>query len=341
MGSVRRVLPLLMLSIVCAPGLAQENQPPQTQPNAAPGFTLETQSNIVMLPTQVEWKHGEILYTLKAEQFIVEDNGVPQKIKLDEDTDALGLSLVVTVECSRSAVMEFAKMRGLSTMIDAITGAAPREVAVVSFGDEPELLGDFTSDPDKLGEALSQIEPCDDTKAATFDAVDYAAKLLNKRNNHFRHAVLLISETRDHGSSIKPEKVVAELGRTNTVVDSVAFSPGKTEVLNDLKYGGGSGPIGLLVMAVNALKKNASKELSALSGGEYINFTTGKGFDEGLTQLSNHIHNYYLLSFQSPTDATPGMHSLRVKIPNYPEAKIRTRESYFAGDPALAQLPSK
>ena len=339
MRPIRYFLPLLILLSLCTAAQSIAQDTPQT---ARPGYTLQTQSNLVALPTQVEWKHHEILYTLKAEQFVVEDNGVPQKIKLDEDTDALGLSLVVAVECSRSAVMEFAKLRGLSTMIDAITGAAPREIAVVTFGDEPELLGDFTGDPDKLGEALSQIEPCDDdTKAATFDAVDYAAKLLNKRNNHFRHAVLLISETRDHGSSIKPEKVVAELGRTNTVVDSVAFSPGKTEVLNDLKYGGGSGPIGLLVMAVNSLKKNASKELAALSGGEYINFTTGKGFDEGLAQLSNHIHNYYLLSFQSPADATPGMHSLRVKIPDYPEAKIRTRESYFAGSPDLAQLPGK
>src|SRR5258708_34341347 len=76
------------------------------------------------------------------------------------------------------------------------------------------------------------------------------------RQTHSRHATLLVSETRDHGSETKPAKVIAELGRTNTVVDSVAFSPGKTEILNDLHYGGGTGPIGLLVMAVKAPKKN-------------------------------------------------------------------------------------
>ncbi len=130
--------------------------------------------------------------------------------------------------------------------------------------------------------------------------------------------------------------MVAALGRTNTVVDSVAFGPGKTEVMSDLKYGGGSGPIGLLVMAVNALKKNAAHELAALSGGEYINFTTQKGFDEGLHQLSNHVHNYYLLSFQPHAEANgepaSGMHRIRVKIPDYPDARIRFRESYFAGE---------
>ena len=56
-------------------------------------------------------------------------------------------------------------------------------------------------------------------------------------------------------------------------------------------------------MAVNALKKNAAHELATLSGGEYINFTTQKGFDNGLHQLSNHIHNYYLLSFQPHAEA--------------------------------------
>ena len=301
------------------------------------GYTLRTQSNIVLVPTTIQTKHGEMLYGLKQNQFVVEDNGVPQTAHLDEDTDSLGLSLVVVVQCSRSAGWEFPKLSGLITMIDAITGDAPREVAIVTYASAPLLLGKFSNSIDSTARALSQLEPCqDDPDAATLDAVDYAARLLDARKNHYRHAILLISETRDHGSLKKPAQVIAALGRTNTVVDSVAFGPGKTEVLNDLKYGGGSGPIGLLVMAVNALKKNASKELAALSGGEYINFTTQKGFDEGLHQLSNHVHNYYLLSFTPHAEAngepSPGMHRIRVRVPDYPDANVRFRESYFAGE---------
>ncbi len=306
---------------------AQDNQP----------YTLKTQSNVVLVPTTVQTRHGEMLYALKPEQFVVEDNGIPQAIRLDEDTDSLGLSLVVVVQCSRASVMEFAKLRGLATMVDAVAGDAPREVAVVTYGGRPVLLGNFSSNPDSIGSALAQLEPCDDPDASTLDAVAYATKLLDARQNHYRHAILLVSETRDHGSETKPAKVIADLGRTNTVVDSVAFSPGKTEILNDLHYGGGSGPIGLLVMAVNALKKNAAHELASLSGGEYINFTTQKGFDNGLHQLSNHIHNYYLLSFQPPAESSgnpsPGMHSIHVRIPDYPDARIRFRESYWSGPP--------
>ena len=340
------VVPGVLLEVALCGGLAgaQTALPPG-------GQTLTIQSNIVLVPTAVETKRGEVLYGLKPEQFVVEDNGVPQAIHVDEDTDALGLSLVVAVQCSRSAIMEFAKMQGLATMIDAITGGAPREVAIVSYGTEPTLLGEFTSDPDQMRLSMNDLQPCtDDPNAATLDAVAYSTSLLEGRKNHFRHAILLISETRDHGSHSKAERVVSTLGRTNTVVDSVAFSPGKTEVLNDLRFGGGSGAVGLLVMAVNAIKHNAPKELSALSGGEYINFTTQKGFDRSLGALSNHIHNYYLLSFQAQTAApagektgensaggplppSSGLHRITVKVPDFPDARIRARESYWAGEP--------
>ncbi|NYF91624.1 VWA domain-containing protein [Tunturiibacter empetritectus] len=322
---------LLLALLLCAtlPALAQA-------PADSQSYTLKTQSNVVLIPTTVQTKHGEMIYELKPEQFVVEDNGVPQAVRVDEDTDSLGLSLVVVVQCSRAAGYEYPKLSGLGSMIDGIAGDAPREVAIVTYGSAPLLLGKFSNNVDAMSRALSQLEPCDDPEASTLDAVAYATKLLEARQNHYRHAILLISETRDHGSTAKPAEVVAALGRTNTVVDSVAFGPGKTEVMSDLKYGGGSGPIGLLVMAVNALKKNAAHELAALSGGEYINFTTQRGFDEGLHQLSNHVHNYYLLSFQPHAEANgepaSGMHRIRVKIPDYPEARIRFRESYFAGE---------
>jgi len=331
---MRTLLPVLLLCGI-VPSWAQTTPQPPSPANDQ-SYTLKTQSNVVLVPTTVQTKHGDMIYELKPEQFVVEDNGVPQTVHVDEDTDALGLSLVVVVQCSRSAGYEYPKLGGLGSMIDGIAGDAPREVAIVEYGSAPLLLGKFSNNVDAMAHALAQLEPCDDPEASTLDAVAYATKLLEARQNHYRHAILLISETRDHGSTAKPAEVVAALGRTNTVVDSVAFGPGKTEVMNDLKYGGGSGPIGLLVMAVNALKKNAAHELAALSGGEYINFTTQRGFDEGLHQLSNHVHNYYLLSFQPHAEANgepaSGMHRIRVKIPDYPEARIRFRESYFAGE---------
>jgi VWFA-related protein len=337
MRAIFFVLLLTLSSAVAATAQAPQQPPPApAAPSPDQTYTLRTQANVVLVPTTVQTNKGDMIYELKPEQFVVEDNGVSQTVHLDQDTDSLGLSLVVVVQCSRSAGWEFTKMNGLGEMIDGLAGGAPREVAIVTYESAPLLLGRFSSSPDAMSRALSQLTPCDGSDAATLDAVRYATKLLAARDDHNRHAILLISETRDHGSEAKPAEVIAALGRTNTVVDSVAFGPGKTEIINDLKYGGGSGPIGLLVMAVEALKTNAAHELAALSGGEYINFTTQKGFDAGLHQLANHIHNYYLLSFQPHAEAngapSPGMHRIRVRIPDYPNARIRFRESYFSGE---------
>ena len=347
---------LALLSLLVAPILlAQTPAPspaaPPAQEQSQDQYLLRSTSSLVLVPVQVQTRKGDILYGLHREQFIVEDNGVPQTVRLDEDTDALGLSLVVVVQCSREAFAQFNNMRGIGLMVDSLTGGTPSQVALVSYGSDMDLLGKFTSDPDRLASYFDKLQPCEDGGAVTLDAVDYATRLFDAdaatsaltRN---RRAILLIGETRDHGSQIKPETVIANLGRSNTVVDAVSFNPGKTSVVDSLIHGKyGPGPIGLIFMATQAVRKNVPKSLAELTGGEYTNFTTQKGFDRGIGRLANHIHNYYLLSFRPTAGAdgkvSPGLHKISVKIPDYPDADIRNRLTYYAGDAAPPSVPGK
>jgi len=302
--------------------------------------TITVQSNLVLVPALVQDAKGKLIYGLKANQFLVKDNGVAQTVHVEDSEEASALSLVVVVQCSRSAEAQQENLSGLPTMVEALSGAAVQETAVVSFGTSPELLGNFTSNPEQTHSVLQNYKPCDDDGGASiYDAVAYAAQLLETRDPHRRRAVLLISETRDHGSETKPQTVIARLGRSNIVVDAVAFSPGKSAVLEDLKHSDGAagGMMGMIFMAVQALRKNAPKEFARLSGGEYINFTTQKGFDRSLGGLANHVHNGYLLSFQPHGDTTPGLHKITVEVPDY-KSTVKHRESYWYGDaPPIAQ----
>jgi hypothetical protein len=187
--------------------------------------------------------------------------------------------------------------------------------------------------------------------------------MLNRLQTHYRRAILLIGETRDHGSKAKLNEVVAELGITDTVIYSVAFSPARDEMHGDLRHSNDAYNVeppkkdppkpppledsvpGMttaekpplfvwppeLVMMANALKRNSASELASLSGGEYVNFTTKKGFDAGLQRIANQIHNYYLLSFKPTADPPRGLHSIKVRVPDYPDAIIQTRKNYWAG----------
>ena len=312
----------------CLPGGAQTSATDTPQQP----YTLQTGAKIVLVPATVSVK-GQIVYGLKANQFQITDNGVPQPVTLDENVDALGLSLVVAVQCSRMAVMEYEKLQGLPDLVESLVGGGPHEVALVRYGSHPELVQPFTRSLDKVAAAMGHMGPCDDGNAATRDAVSYASSILENRDPHNRHAVLLIGEAKDHGSTVKEKDLIAQLGRSNTVVDTVAYFPGENEAMSDLKhFSGGRDPIGLLLMAVQGMRKNTAKSIAELSGGDYFSFKDRASFDGSLQKLTNRVHNYYLLSFPVPREATPGLHEIRVSVPEYGDADIRARRNYYAGD---------
>lgn len=326
---------VLALSTLALPACAFQGQSQNP-------YSLSTQTNLVTLPTQVTNAQGDLVYGLQGGQFVVTNNGVPQSVHLEQIPEQTGLSLVVVVQCSGSIGLESAKLAGLTTMIEDITGAAPHEVAVLSYGKEPSLLSGFTANPEKITAAISAIKPCAGG-VATLDAVERGIDLMDERENHYRRVILLISETRDHGSHATAQEVIEELGRTNTVVNSVAYSPARDQFLDDLKHNdfGSTGTADitpLLFMAVNAMRDNTASELATLSGGEYQNFTTRKDFDRALGHLANQVHNFYLLSFQPGGALAGGYHRLHVAIPGHPEYVVRSRASYWS-EPKLPSQP--
>ena len=92
---------------------------------------------------------------------------------------------------------------------------------------------------------------------------------------------MLISEERDHGSKhTKPAQLVRKIGQSDVLVLSVSFSPVKAELLHDIKDIGDDrmmNPVSTLFMVVQAFKKNVTKEVAHMSGGEYNTFTGRQG----------------------------------------------------------------
>jgi hypothetical protein len=77
---------LLRLFSLMAAGLVAQEEP-----------TFRSQTNLVLVPTLVRDSSDHAVYGLQAKDFILEDNGVPQTVHLDEQTQAEPLSIVVAV----------------------------------------------------------------------------------------------------------------------------------------------------------------------------------------------------------------------------------------------------
>ena len=193
---------------------------------------LRTRSTLVLVPALVRTKAGELVYTLTADDFVLTDNTVEQKLTLDEDAGSQPLALVVVVETGGAGTRQLNKFRKQGTMVQAVPGGVPHQVAVVGFDSRPEVLQGFTRDDSAVATAIGGLE-AGDTGAATLDALRFAVDLLRDRPPAYRRAILLICETLDHGSQTTGAEAVKAIGETNTAIYTLAFSSSKSEMKHE------------------------------------------------------------------------------------------------------------
>ena len=145
------ILALLLAPAVIAQSPAQSPAQPSTAqaPSTSdtnPSATITVRSSLVVVPALVKTKSGQLVFTLKANDFTVKDDGIPQKLQLEDDTDSQPLALVIVVEVGGDGIRYLTAYSDLGPLLDAIIGNVPHRVAIVDFDSEPELLHGFTSD---------------------------------------------------------------------------------------------------------------------------------------------------------------------------------------------------
>jgi VWFA-related protein len=297
--------------------------------------TLRVTTTEVLVPTLVEKKDGGILYGLKPDDFILEDNGVAQKIRVQEEMDTAPVALVVAVEEGGASVLEFDKLAKLGPLLDLFLVDPRSQVALVGFDSVPHLLHDYTHSADEIDSQLRQLQP-GNGGAAILDTVNYGVSLLETQPEDFRRVLLLISEKRDHGSKhTRPEQLIRRIGESDVLVLSVSFSPSEAEFAHDVKDSGDDRTLNMvssLAMMVKAFKKNVTKEIAQMSGGEYTTFTGDKKFEARVDDAAKHMRNRYLITF-SPSDPTPGLHTIRVRTAQDYGARIVARANYWVAGP--------
>jgi len=357
---VRFVILLAWLPVA----LAQTSTPP-TSPAAAPNPVISSRSNLVLVPALVRTKSGDLVFTLAAKDFTITDDGVEEKVGLEENTDGEPLALVIAVETGGGGARQLDKYQHLATTIEAVVGNVPHRIAVVGFDSAPMLLQDFTSNMDVVDGTIRGLSP-GNGGAAILDGLGFSIDLLRKQPPEYRRAMLLLSETIDHGSHMKLDEAVREISDTNTAIYSIGFSSSRSEIkgeaskLNNNEPGPPGGcmskdpnadsdtsraaqtweclselapPLRAAKMAVlltmNGLRRNVPESVAHLTGGEYFRFSNARSLESSLLTISNHVPNRYVLSFQ-PQSPHPGLHVIELRLKEHPSLVVTTRRNYWA-----------
>jgi hypothetical protein len=247
-------------------------------------------------------------------------------------------------------------------MLDPILSSGRNRCAIVTFDEEVELTRGFTTNGALIAADLAKLRRGGE-QAAILDAVGYSVGLLKQEPKERQRVLLLVSETRDHGSHMGIKETVQIIADSNTLVYTLAFSPTASNVLDTLRGNTGkkveppqpdnrtpeeiqSGAVladgtprgaisfmPLVILAVEAMRKNAPKAISEMTGGEYELFTSHKAFEQRMMDFTNHLHNRYLLSFE-PKDPHAGLHKVSVRLRQpQPGATVVARDRYWATPP--------
>ena len=65
-----------------------------------------------MVPVLVTTKAGKVVFELTADDFLVTDNGVPQHVALDPETDSQPLALAIVVETGGAGAHHLERLSG-------------------------------------------------------------------------------------------------------------------------------------------------------------------------------------------------------------------------------------
>jgi hypothetical protein len=117
--------------------------------------TIKSASTLVAVPTSVRLPSGEFVKQLDASLFQLFDNGIPQKLTLEE-TGKQPIAVVVLMQTGGLAASEFENYRNLPRMLDSIIGETVHEIMLVTFDSRIRATWHFPPRSDGVDYALTR-----------------------------------------------------------------------------------------------------------------------------------------------------------------------------------------
>jgi VWFA-related protein len=249
---VRRYAGCLLLLLAMAAGNAVA-QAPADSSAAQPAARMSVKVNVVNVLATVRDKHGKIVQSLGPDDFILTEDGRPQKLHyFAKDSDLpLTLGLLVDTSLSQRAVLDQERSASRSFLDQMVQNQD--KAFIIHFDRDAELLQDVTSSHEKLAAALDDLETPQLERASSgspsntdpdaypgagggrgqrghfggggtvlYDSIYLASnELMSKQQG--RKALIVLSDGVDRGSKEGLESAIAAAQKANTMVYAIYF----------------------------------------------------------------------------------------------------------------------
>jgi VWFA-related protein len=348
-----------------APEPPRRSDEPRARPEPIAGATpdtIRTSVQYVLVPTTVLDPDGHgYVNGLEAKDFEVYDNSKLQHVTAEYTQLPLSVVLVVQANSEVEPLLPEIKRSGL--LLQGLVTGQDGDVAVLAFDHRMQHLQDFTTDPDKLDDAMHKIT-AGSSSAALVDAVIDADAMLRHHDpqNVRRRVIILMSRNIDKGSESHLEETVRKMQFDNVIVYAVDISKAVTaalkkpdyprpqnggvppEALPNARGSGGAlnetnvvqqetgnilnGAPPLLRSMRDLFRRTPAEAFSYFTGGRVYSFHNENGLEAAITDIGKDLNSQYLLSYNPNDKDEPGFHTIKVVV-NRPGLVIRTRPGYW------------
>jgi Ca-activated chloride channel homolog len=203
----------------------------------APAFTQQTdqaiklRTDLVTIDATVTDKNGSFIRKLSAEDFVVYEDGQPQKVEFFEANEeaVLTRSLAVVFAFDKSGSItpeEIAKQREATESFVKLL--RPESIfAVVTFSSEIQVLQDFTSEPEKISRAFRKIGEITGL-SRIFGTIDRAVSMLKRAprfrgGRRLRRVVIVVTDGYDNLDSTDQRDLIRRANDAEVTVYSITL----------------------------------------------------------------------------------------------------------------------
>jgi len=317
----------------------------------------------VIAPVSVLDPKGEMILSLRKEDFRIYDNGVEQRIEhFDLGVDSLSIVFVVETSSHIEPMFPAVKQTGI-VFAEAVMGMTA-EVAIVGYDDSVDLLQKFSTDSDRTQSTINHLR-LGTSGSRLYDAMRRGVSLLEQRPVPQRRIMVVVGEAQDTGSESKFGEVLRAAQLANVTIYSIGLStamadlrapatpkpplfprgtypfptpngqpqtPDLEAAMQDPGIDFSAIALWLIKTGKNAVGPNALSIASKATGGLHVNVKKDGTIQKAMDAIGGEIHAQYTLGYRPSKDLPYGYHEIKVVV-DRPGVSVRTRPGYYLSPP--------
>jgi VWFA-related protein len=277
--------------------------------------------NVVTLLATVRDSDGRVARNLNREDFILEDDGVPQTITYFSRESDLPLTIGLLVDTSRSQKFVLEPERKASyTFLNQMLREDKDVAFVSSFDTRVQVLQGFTSSRKELADALEKLKIPGRSATLLFEAIRANSENM-MRQREGRKAFILLSDGGSFADKTSIGTAIEYAQRADTIIFSILLAghsgfrrPGRAAL---------GGPV----------RRRGTKIMERLAretGGAFYEVSASQPIEKTYEEIEDVLRNQYSLGFTPQVAGKSGQfHKIKLTA-RQPGLFVQTRDGYYA-----------